>query len=179
MAKLDNKTFSLPRTPIRSLSLMRITCGYVTVTTCLCWFFFFSFLFFFSPLGTRSDEIITTAFLFKKKHFRFFFPLKNIPFSVLWKCSLPTFYPHFDFPTIESDLPRNRTRLSFRISLIIWATELDTSLSSSICQPASICRYRARGLSLFRGDKVKMVIELDDLSSSVFQEKKNREKNGN
>ena len=42
------------------------------------------------------------------------------------------------------------------ISLVIWATELDTSLSSSICQPASICRYRARGLSLFRGDKVKM-----------------------
>ena len=53
------------------------------------------------------------------------------------------------------------------ISLVIWATELDTSLSSSICQPASICRYRARGLSLFRGDKVKMVIELDDLSSSM------------
>ena len=47
------------------------------------------------------------------------------------------------------------------------ATELDTASSSSICQPASICRYRARGLSLFRGDKVKMVIELDDLSSSV------------
>ena len=53
------------------------------------------------------------------------------------------------------------------IRLVIWATELDTSLSSSICQPASICRYRARGLSLFRGDKVKMVIELGDLSSSV------------
>ena len=42
-----------------------------------------------------------------------------------------------------------------RISLGFWATELDTSLSSSICQPASICRYRARSLSLFRGDKVK------------------------
>ena len=55
----------------------------------------------------------------------------------------------------------------FWISLVIWATELDTSLSSSICQPASICRYRARGLSLFRGDKVKTVIELDYLSSSV------------
>ena len=47
-----------------------------------------------------------------------------------------------------------------RISLVFWATELDTSLSSSICQPASMCRYRARGLSIFRGDKVKMVIEL-------------------
>ena len=57
--------------------------------------------------------------------------------------------------------------LKFRISLVFWATELDTSLSSSICQPASVCRYRARGLSLFRGDKVKMVIELDDLSSSM------------
>ena len=55
----------------------------------------------------------------------------------------------------------------FRISLVFWATELDTGLSSSICQPASICRYRAQGLSLFRGDKVKMVIELDDLSSSM------------
>ena len=53
------------------------------------------------------------------------------------------------------------------ISLGLWATELDTSLSSSIGQPSSICRYRARGLSLFRGDKVKTVIELDDLSSSV------------
>ena len=57
--------------------------------------------------------------------------------------------------------------LMMRISLVFWATELDTSLSSSICQPSSLCRYRARGLSLFRGDKVKMVIELDDLSSSV------------
>ena len=55
----------------------------------------------------------------------------------------------------------------FWISLVFWATELDTSLSSSICQPSSICGYRARGLSLFRGDKVKMVIELDDLSSSM------------
>ena len=63
-----------------------------------------------------------------------------------------------------------------RISLVFWATELDTSLSSSICQLASICRYRARGLSLFWGDKVKMVIELNDLSSSVFQEKKKGEK---
>ena len=54
-----------------------------------------------------------------------------------------------------------------RISLVFWATELDMSLSSSICQPSSICQYRARGLSLFRGDKVKTVIELDDLSSSV------------
>ena len=68
------------------------------------------------------------------------------------------------------------TLLITGISLVFWATELDTSLSSSICQPASICRYRARGLSLFRGDKVKMVIELDDLSSLVFQEKKKREK---
>ena len=68
------------------------------------------------------------------------------------------------------------TLLITGISLVFWATELDTSLSSSICQPASICRYRARGLSLFRGDKVKMVIELGDLSSLVFQEKKKREK---
>ena len=60
------------------------------------------------------------------------------------------------------------------ISLVFWETELDTSLSSSICQPSSVCRYRARGLSLFRGNKVKMVIELDDLSSSVFQEKKKK-----
>ena len=62
---------------------------------------------------------------------------------------------------------RERDTLENGINLVFWATELDTSLSSSICQPASICRYRARGLSLFRGDKVKMVIELDDLSSSV------------
>ena len=34
----------------------------------------------------------------------------------------------------------------------------------------------ARGFSLFRGDNVKMVIELGDLSRSVFQEKKKREK---
>ena len=54
-----------------------------------------------------------------------------------------------------------------RISLVFWATELDMSLSCSICQPSSVYRYRARGLSLFRGDKVKIVIELDDLSSSV------------
>ena len=53
------------------------------------------------------------------------------------------------------------------ISLVFWETELDKSLSSSICQPSSVCRYRARGLSLFRGNKVKIVIELDDLSSSV------------
>ena len=57
--------------------------------------------------------------------------------------------------------------MAYRISLVFWATELYTSLSSSICQPASICRYRARGLSLFRGDKVKMVIEVDDLPSSM------------
>ena len=80
-----------------------------------------------------------------------------------------------------------------RISLVFWATELDSSLSSSICQPSSICRYRAQGHSLFRGDKVKLVIELDkssssmtyrtrwpielgDLPSSVFQVKKKREK---
>ena len=61
---------------------------------------------------------------------------------------------------------------SIWINLVFWATELDTSLSSSVCQPASICRYRARDLSLFRGDKVKMVMELDHLSSSVFQETK-------
>ena len=65
------------------------------------------------------------------------------------------------------------------ISLVFWETELDTSLSSSICQPSSVCRNRARGLSLFRENKVKIVIELDDLSSSVFQEKKKREKFGN
>ena len=85
------------------------------------------------------------------------------------------------------------TVLDMEISLVFWATELDTSLSSSICQPSSICRYRVRGLSLFRGEKVKMVIKLDDLSSSityrarwpielgdlsssVFQEKKKKRK---
>ena len=70
MAELDNKTFSLPRTAIRSLSLMRITCSYVTVTTCL-----FSFSFFF--LGTRSDEIITTAFLFYEETFPFLFSFEE------------------------------------------------------------------------------------------------------
>ena len=68
------------------------------------------------------------------------------------------------------------------ISLVFWATELETSLSSSICQPSSICRYRARGLSLFRGNKVKIVIELDDLSSSVtyrarFFKRRKKERN--
>ena len=68
------------------------------------------------------------------------------------------------------------------ISLVFWETELDTSLSSSICQPSSVCRYRARGLSLFRGNKVKMVIELDDLSSSVtyrarFFKRRKKERN--
>ena len=81
---------------------------------------------------------------------------------------------------------RTRKRFGKRfgspISLVSWATEFDTSLSSSICQLASICRYRARGFSLFRGDKVKMVIELDDLSSSVtyrarfFQRRKKEKK---
>ena len=68
------------------------------------------------------------------------------------------------------------------ISLVFWETELDTSLSSSICQPSSVCRYRARGLSLFRGNKVKIVIELDDLSSSVtyrarFFKRRKKERN--
>ena len=98
---------------------------------------------------------------------------------------------HF-FDKLRRERAINFSKLT-GISLVFWATELDTSLSSSICQPASICRYRARGLSLFRGDKVKTVIELDDLSSSmtyrarwpielgdlsssVFQEKKEREK---
>ena len=77
-----------------------------------------------------------------------------------------------------------------RISLVFWATELDTSLLSSICQPSLICRYRAQGLSLLPGDKVKMVIELDDLSSSVtyrarwltelgFSSEEKKRKNGN
>ena len=63
---------------------------------------------------------------------------------------------------LDLSIPSSR-----RISSVFWATELYTSLSSSICQPASICRYRGRGLSLFRGDKVKMVIEVDDLPSSM------------
>ena len=90
-----------------------------------------------------------------------------------------------------SPFPHRRYKiLMFWISLVFWATELDTSLSSSICQPASIFRYRARGLSLFRGDKVKMVIELDDLSSSMtyrarwpielgFSREEKKRKNGN
>ena len=48
------------------------------VTTCLFWF-----VLFFS-LGTRSDEIITSTFLFMKKHFRYFF---------LWKIYL---FPYFE-----------------------------------------------------------------------------------
>ena len=41
----------------------------------LCYFttYLFQFVLFFFSLGTRSDEIITTAFLFMKKHFRFLF----------------------------------------------------------------------------------------------------------
>ena len=86
-------------------------------------------------------------------------------------------YPHNLIRKITSEVTfterksalqkNNEVRKKIRISLGFWATELDTRLSSSICQPASICRYRARGLSPFRGDKVKMVIELDDLSSSM------------
>ena len=44
--------------------------------------FFVCFVFF--SLGTRSDEIITSAFLFMKKHFRYFF---------LWKIYL---FPYFE-----------------------------------------------------------------------------------
>ena len=73
-----------------------------------------------------------------------------------------------DISSTVSQVPYvHQRQLIYRISLVFWATELDTSLSSSICQPASICRYRARGLSPFRGEKVEMVIELGDLSSSV------------
>ena len=39
------------------------------------------------------------------------------------------------------------------ISLVFWATELDTNLSSSICQLASICRYRARASHFSGGTK--------------------------
>ena len=82
-----------------------------------------------------------------------------------------------DISSTVSQVPYvHQRQLIYRISLVFWATELDTSLSSSICQPASICRYRARGLSPFRGEKVEMVIELGDLSSPVLQEKKEREK---
>ena len=73
-----------------------------------------------------------------------------------------------DISSTVSQVPYvHQRQLIYRISLVFWATELDTSLSSSICQPALICRYRARGLSPFRGEKVEMVIELGDLSSSV------------
>ena len=67
-------------------------------------------------LGTRGDEIITFPFLF---------PLKNIPFTyfedVLYLPSPPPPPPPphthtFDYPTIESDVPRNRTRLSFSLT---------------------------------------------------------------
>ena len=73
-----------------------------------------------------------------------------------------------DISSTVSQVPYvHQRQLIYRISLVFWATELDTSLSSSICQPALICWYRARGLSPFRGEKVEMVIELGDLSSSV------------
>ena len=86
-------------------------------------------------------------------------------YALLTGCEVKmTGYLHLYWPCV----PLARLCSKKWISLVFWATELDTSLSSSVCQPASICRYRAWGLSLFRGDKVK--------SSSVFQEKKNREK---
>ena len=53
----------------------------------------------------RRDNNISVSFSFEK-----------YTFSVLWRCSLPTLCPHFDYPTIESDLPRNRTRLSFPLT---------------------------------------------------------------
>ena len=101
---------------------------------------------------------------------------------VMWATELDTRYKFIklDMSTgVDEQIDLRKPSLIYRISLVFWATELDTSLSSSICQAASICRYRARGLSPLRGDKVKMVIELGDLSSSVFQEKKKKRKNGN
>ena len=45
---------------------------------------------------------------------------------------------------IELDLSTGLDKqIGSGISLVIWATELDTSLSSSICQPASINVYCA------------------------------------
>ena len=90
-----------------------------------------------------------------------------------------------DISSTVSQVPYvHQRQLIYRISLVFWATELDTSLSSSICQPASICRYRARGLSPFRGEKWKW------LSSSVtyrarwpiepgFSREERKRKNGN
>ena len=61
-----------------------------------------------------------------------FFPLKNIPFSTLKILSTYPFLPHFDCPTIKSDLPRNRTRLSF--PLIKKSSPIDYFKSSPICR---------------------------------------------
>ena len=57
---------------------------------------------------------------------------------------------------------RNRARYEF--------IELDMSTNLDLSIPSS------RPLTFPGGDKVKMIIELDNLSSSVFQEKKKREK---
>ena len=40
--------------------------------------------------------------------------------------------------SIKNNAEKYTTLLLFWISLVFWATELDTSLPSSICQPASI-----------------------------------------
>ena len=81
--------------------------------------FFVCFVLFFFFLGTRSDEIITSAFLFMKKHFRYFFLWKIYLFpyfeDVLYLPSPPS-PPILTVKTIESDLPRNRTRLSFPLT---------------------------------------------------------------
>ena len=101
-----------------------------------------------------SGEVATDQFSFLGNRARYEF--LELDMSTVLDLSIPSSRP-LTFPGGQSK--------DQWISLVFWATELDTTLSSSICQPALICRYRARGLSLFRGDK--MVIELDNLSSSV------------
>ena len=105
----------------------------------------------------------------------------------MWATELDTRYKFIklDMSTrVDEQIDLRKPSLIYQISLVFWATELDTSLSSSIRQAASICRYRARGLSPLREDKVKMVIELDDLSRSgtyrarFFKRRKKRGKMG-
>ena len=60
---------------------------------------------------------------------------------------------------IISDFLRKR----FRISLVFWATELDTTLSSSICQPASINKSSSGNRARYGFIEVDISTGLDEL----------------
>ena len=61
----------------------------------------------------------------------------------------------------ENDRPSERTKIW--ISLVFWATELNTSLSSSICQPASINKSSSGNRARYGFIEVDISTGLDEL----------------